>query len=218
VSPKFSRQCLFVRASADRDCSKTHLASVLNPQMTKTANALHGHQVARTSSCVSQRIKNCDAGADQRTSFIGGQGVWYCRNRFGRSNHVLGIAAIEANPSDLRGLAINKVAAPAWIALETVTAVPTNADTPAWFPKRHVWADRVNATSYFVPRDAWIFNSRPMPFFYQYIAVADAAGLDLNTHLPTARLRDRTLNHLKISSRAAYLDSFHFVHAYEIMK
>jgi hypothetical protein len=218
VSPKFSRQCLFVRASADRDRSKTHLASVLNPQMTKTANALHRHQVARTSSCVSQRIKNCDAGADQRTSFIGGQGVWNGRNRFGRSNHVLGIAAIEANPSDLRGLAINKVAAPAGIALETVTAVPANADTLAWFPKRHLWADRVNAAGQFVPRDAWILNSGPMPFFYQHIAVADTASLDLNTHLPTAWLRDRTLNQLKISSRSAYLDSFHFVHAYEIMK
>jgi hypothetical protein len=186
--------------------------------MAKTANALHGHQVTRTRSCVSQRIKNCDAGADQRTSFIGGQGVWNRRNRFGGSNHVLGIAAIEADPGDLRRLAINKVAAPAWIALETVTAVPTNADTLAWSPKRHVWADRVNATGYFVPRDAWVLNSRPMPFFYRHIAVANAAGLDLNTHLPAARLRYRALNHFEISSRSVYSDSFHFAHAYEIMK
>ena len=46
VSAQFLGQCFFVPAAADRDRAKTHLARVLNAQVTQAADALHRHQFA----------------------------------------------------------------------------------------------------------------------------------------------------------------------------
>ena len=49
VSAQFLDQRFFVSAAADRDRAESHLARVLNSQVTQSADALHRHQFVRQS-------------------------------------------------------------------------------------------------------------------------------------------------------------------------
>jgi hypothetical protein len=105
--------------------------------------------------------------------------------------------------------AVDEVAAPAGVALEAVSAVPAYAHTLPWLPKCHVRANRINASRDFVAGDARVLDAGPVSFFHQHVAVADAAGFDLNANLLGAGLRDRALDYFKVSTGFADLNGFH---------
>src|SRR2546425_1937848 len=61
-----------------------------------------------------------------------------------------------------------------------------------------------------MPWHTWIRKPRPEPFFDKHVAVAHAARLDFHAHLPSARLRNNTLDQFPISTGLAYLRCLHF--------
>jgi hypothetical protein len=119
-----------------------------------------------------------------------------------------------ADAGNFSVLAENEIAAPAGIASETMAAVPSDADALAGFPVRNVGADSVDAAGNFMSRNAWILDAGPMAFFYERVAVADAAGLDFNPDLAAARLGNISFNEFESTAGFADLDSLHFRHSF----
>src|SRR5699024_1775734 len=98
----------------------------LNRQVTKTADALHGHGVTWTRTAVAQCVERGDAGAEQ------GRGI-DCRklrrhsgDRLLRHDGIFGIATVEGDAGDLSLLAVEKVSATARIALKAMPSVPAH--------------------------------------------------------------------------------------------
>ena len=106
-------------------------------------------------------------------------------------------------------LAEDEIATPARVTLKTVAAVPSHSHPLAGLPQRNVGADRVDAPGNFVARHSRILNSRPEPFLYECVAVADTAGFHLEAHLPASRLWSWALDDFKSSSWLADLYGFH---------
>ena len=61
----------------------------------------------------------------------------------------------------------------------------------------------------FVSRDARVLDARPEALFGQRVAVADAAGLDLDSHRSSAGLRDFAFHEFERSLRVWDLNSTH---------
>ena len=123
-----------------RDSAKTHLAGILNSEVTEAADALHCDQVAGACSGIAQSVVDGDSGAEQRSGFGGGQVVGHGGDGFGWEHHVFGVASIEADGGNFFELAEDEVAAAAGIAVEAVSAVPADAHALAFFPERDVGA------------------------------------------------------------------------------
>ena len=117
--------------------------------------------------------------ASVRRQFLGNG-----RQRLKGSNHEIGVAAVVADPGDLRGFAGDEVAAPAGNAVAAVPAVPAHADAHAGFPLRHVRAHRVDDSNDLVAGYAGKFYARKCAHLGECIAVADTAGLHLDADLP----------------------------------
>src|SRR3954463_8505918 len=91
-----------------------------------------------------------------------------------------------------------EVAAAAVVAGKAVPGVPTDADALAGLPPlRDVLADGVDQADHLVPRHAREGDPGPVALLGQHVAVADAAGLDLNPHESPARFGDRALDELE---------------------
>jgi hypothetical protein len=185
--------------------------------MAKSANALHGDQIASARACVAKRIENRDAGAEQRRGFGGGEIFWDGGDRLGGRNHVFRVTAVVADGGNFLVLAENEIAAAAGVASETMTAVPSDADALAGFPVRNVSTDSVDAAGDFVSGNAWILEAGPMAFSYERVAVADAAGFDFNPDLAAARLGNISFDEFEITAGFADLDSLHFRHSFFLM-
>ena len=200
---------LFVLAAADGYRAKAHLAGILNAEMAEAADALDSNQVAAAGSNIAQCVEYGDSGTEQRSGFVSGKIVGHRGDRLGADHHVLGVAPIEVDGGNFFVLAQNEIPPAAGVALKAVSAMPSHTDSLPWLPQRYVGANRVDASGDLVAGDARILKSRPDPFFDQRVAVADAAGLDLNSHLAAARMGDRTLDEFEISAWLADLDCSH---------
>jgi hypothetical protein len=113
---------------------------------------------------------------------------------------------------DLLVAAENEISAAAELAYKTVPAVPSHTDALSGLPVGSVGANRVNASGDLVAWDARILKSGKQAFFCQYVAVADAAGFDLDAHLRTAGLGDIAFDKFKIAAGFGNLDYFHTRH------
>ena len=94
-----------------------------------------------------------------------------------------------------------------------MTAMPTHADALPRLPVGDVSAHSVDAAGDFVSGNARILQARPLAFFHNCIAVANAAGFDFDTDLVAARLGDISFDEFKIAARLADLHSFHARHS-----
>ena len=131
-------------------------------------------------------------------------------DRFGGGDHVFGIAAVVADAGDLLILQLMKSPRRQASQVKAVAAVPADADALAGLPVGDVSADGVDAAGDFVSGDAGILDAGPMAFFDQRIAMADAAGFDLNSDLVAAGFGDVSFDQFEIAAGFADLDSFHF--------
>jgi hypothetical protein len=163
---------------------------------------------------VTQRVEDGDTGAEQRGGFGGGKIVGDGGNGFGGRDHVLGISAIVGDGRDLFVTAKSKVAAAAGFARKIMPSMPADADALAGLPLRNAVANGVDAAGYFVAGNARVLDSRPMAFFYERVAVADAAGFNLDADLPARGLGNVAFDEFKISAGLAYLDGFHAGHGF----
>src|SRR5258708_37800557 len=104
---------------------------------------------------------------------------------------------------NLLGRAVDEIAAAARFAGEIVSTVPSYSYTLAGFPVGDVGTDGVDAAGNFVPRNARVLDAGPITFLDQRIAVADAAGFDLNTDLVARRLGNISFDNFEITARFA---------------
>src|SRR5207245_2701341 len=149
---------------------------------------------------VPQRVVSRDAGTEQGRRFWGGQTIRNCGNRFGWRNHVFGVAAIKTQSCDLLILANDELTAAAGIAYKTMSSMPAHTSALAGLPLRHIGSNSIYPPSNFVSGHARVLQSRPVSLFYQPVAVANAAGLDLNSHLSPAWVGNRALDEFELSS------------------
>jgi hypothetical protein len=166
---------------------------------------------------VAKRIENRDAGTKQRRGLGGGEIIWDGGDGLGGRNHVFGVTAVMADAGNFSVLAENEIAAAAGIASETMAAVPSDADALAGFPVGDFRADSVDAAGDLVSGNAWILDARPMAFFYEDVAVADAAGFDFNPDLAATGVRNVSFDEFEIAAGFADLDSFHSRHNFSLM-
>src|SRR4051812_37971871 len=177
--------------------------------MAQAANALHSNQVSGAGPGIAQRVVDGDACAEQRRGFIRRQGFRDPGHRFAGSDHVLLIPAVEVDRRNFREFTVDEIAAAAGIALEAVSAVPTDAHALARLPQSDFGADSIDKSGDLVAGNAWILQPRPHAFFYQRIAVADTARFHLDTHLSAARLGNGSFDDFEISTCFADLNGFH---------
>ena len=91
--------------------------------------------------------------------------------------------------------------------------VPTDADALAGLPPpRDVLAHGVDHTDHLVPRDAREGDAGPLALLGKDVAVADAAGLNLDPHGPWSRVGDRALDELEGPAGARDLGDTHRGH------
>src|SRR5262249_46314879 len=204
-----------VRAQGDRGGADPHPGGVLHAQVAGPAEAEDRDEVARPGTAVAQRVERCHAGAHQRRGVRGGQLRGHpCEGRRG-GDQVVGVAAVERDASHLRaGLAGEEVAAVAVVAGEAVPGVPTDADALAGLPTlRDALARGVDHTDQLVARDAREGDAGPVALLGHRVAVADAAGLNLDPHGPWSRVGDRALDELEGPAGARDLGDTHRGHA-----
>ena len=180
--------------------------------MAQTADALHGHGVARPGPARAERVVGRDAGAEERTGVDGRELLRDARRRLVGHDHVFGVPAVVADPGDLRALAVDEEALATRGAHEAVTAVPADPDAVARFPLRHLRADRVDPPRNLVARDARKFEAREPAGPHEPVAVADAASLDLDPDLGGADLRHLALHRLERPACLRCLNGSHLRH------
>ncbi len=173
--------------------------------MSESSDALHRHQVADAGSRIAKRIEHGDSGTEQRRSFVRRQVVRHRSHCLRRRHHIFSVASIETDGGYFFELAENEVATAARIALEAVSAVPSQADPLASFPEGDVGPNRIDASGNLMARHSRILNSRPVSPFHQRVAVADAASFHLDAYLPAAGLWNRAVHNFKIPSWLADL-------------
>jgi hypothetical protein len=131
------------------------------------------------------------------------------------------VAAVVADPGNLQVPTIDEVAAAAWVAFETVSTMPSDADTIAEFPIARAFADRVDYSGDFVSRRARIGDAWPRSLFRKKVAMAYSARLYLNPDLAarwlddffvekfegTFGLLDSNGFHIRVSMRSSVGDS-----------
>src|SRR5229473_4031796 len=147
---------------------------------------------------MAQSVEGGNTRAKQRAGFHGVETLRHCSECFHGSDHVFLIAAIEGDSTNLCVLAIAKISAAAGDASAVLAAVPANADALAFFPAGNARADVVDHTGDFVSGHAGILNAREESVFCDAVAVADAASLHANAHVPGSWVGNFTFDDFKI--------------------
>jgi len=184
----------------------------LDAEMAEAADALYGDEIAGARTAMAQSVKRCDTGAEKRTGFRWIQAVGNCGEPFGRSEHVLLVAAVEVDPGDSFILAGDEIAFAARGASEVVAAVPSDSDALAFLPIGDARAGFVDDAGNFVAGNARVLDAGENTVFGEMVAETDAACLDLDTHLSGAGLGDFTFDEFEIAASFGNLDSLHFWH------
>jgi len=80
-----------------------------------------------------------------------------------------------------------------------VAAVPADTNTLPLLPLRNTVTHFIDDASHLMPRNAWILDPGPRPFFREHVAVAHSTGLHLDSHMSCTRLRNLPLDDLEIT-------------------
>lgn len=100
-----------------------------------------------------------------------------------------GVAAVPRHACDSTdGLAGERIAAAAAAAIPAGAAEPADADALANLPAADVGSQRVDNADHLVTGNARIHDARDKPQYGDRVAVANAAGMDLDSHLVPVRL------------------------------
>jgi hypothetical protein len=138
------------------------------------------------------------------------------RERLDRRDHVGRVTAVVGDSGDLQKSAIDKIAAAAWIALEAISAVPSDADAIADFPIARIFAECLDDSGDFMSRRARIGDARPGAFLGEQVAVTYAARLDFDSNLSARRLEDFFVNDFEWTFGLFDSSGFHFVFLHEV--
>ena len=113
----------------------------------------------------------------------------------------------------MEDLAGEKVAATTVVALTALAAVPADAYAIADRPTLHTVASGIDKTDDLMARHARQRDARKHGQLGKGVAVADAAGLDLDADLAVTGLRDRTLDDLERAVGTGDLRDSHLAHS-----
>src|SRR5439155_21549833 len=119
---------------------KSHLPRILNPEMSQSADAMHGHELAAARARVAQRVVDGNARAHERPRFLRWQFIRDGGQRCRRCDHVLGISAVEIEACDFAIDAHGEISALALCADEAMSAMPADADALTFLPFNDVAA------------------------------------------------------------------------------
>src|SRR5262249_47557316 len=93
-----------------------------------------------------------------------------------------------------------------------IAAMPADPDPRSRRPAMDFGPDRIDCADDLVPGNARIFDIREQPLFGDAVAVADAAGLDLDPDLAGGGFRDLPLDQLERPFRKRNLGCAHLRH------
>src|SRR6266508_1035024 len=177
--------------------------------MPESADAVHGDDLSGARTRMAQRVVDRDARTHQGTRFLGRQCFGNRREGFRPCDHVFGVSAVEVEASDLSMHAHGEVPAPARCADETMSTMPAHTHALPFIPCGDVVADGIDVSRDFMTWHTWIRKPRPETFFDKHVAVANAARVYFHAHLPSARLRNHTLDQFPLSTRLTDLRRLH---------
>src|SRR5438128_8925915 len=180
--------------------------------MSEAADSLNDDEIPRAGTAVAQCVKGRDTGAKQRARLRCVEAVRNCCETLGWSEHIFLVTAVKMDARDSFVRAGDKVAFPACRASKVMAAVPADADSLAFLPVRDTRAGFVNNACNFVAGHARILDARKNAVFRQMVAETNSAGLHLDAHLPSTRLRNFALHNFKVAARFRHLNRFHFCH------
>jgi hypothetical protein len=93
-----------------------------------------------------------------------------------------------------------------------MAAVPTHTYALAHIPAADMAAEGVNATGYFMPGNARIFQTRPQAIFDEHVAMANTTCFHLNPNLVFSWLRNVALDQFPFPTRLTNLCNLHALH------
>src|SRR5207253_9234744 len=130
--------------AADRSYAITKFVCKLNSQMSKSADALNGHQVSRPRAAMAQRVVSSNSRTQQRRSFRRIEAFRNEGKSLNGSEHVLLVSAIKADAGDLAIRTQHQIATAALIAGSIMPAMPSDAHALAFLPSGNACADLAN--------------------------------------------------------------------------
>ena len=158
---QFFRERLFVFPATKRHGFESHSPRVLDTEMSESADSLDRNNVTGPRPRIAQRVEHRHPCAHERSRFFRWQFVGNYGQCFRRRDHVFCITTIKIDAGDFAINAHSKIAAPALLADEIVSAMPADTDALPLFPIRDTIADRINPSGDFVTRHARILKARP---------------------------------------------------------
>src|SRR5215469_13049779 len=197
------------RSTPDRSYLVAKLVPKLDSEVSEAADTLHCNQTVWRRAAVSQRIESSDSSTQQRSRFGIAECIWYRRQCFDRSDHVLLISSVVANACHFGVLAIKEASTPAFDTGVVLPAMPSHADALPFLPSGNFAAQCIDDARNSVPRNPRILNSRPEAFLHKHIAVADTTSLYLDQDLSRARLRNFPFDNLELPTRFGDLRRSH---------
>src|SRR5262245_49946320 len=161
---------------------------------------------------MAQRVEGGKAGAKERAGIGGIERIGNAREGFDGSDHVLPVAAVEADAAHYFVFAIDEIAFAAGRAVAVMPAVPAHADAVTRFPSRDAGPKFINDASDFMAGNPRVAQAGPMAFLYDAVSHADSAGLDLDANLAGTRRRNFAFDDFKVAPSLRDLSRFHFRH------
>ncbi len=189
---KLAGEFFLLNPSGDGNRFEPHPSGELDREMSQTADALNGDQIAAAQPGVAKRVERGQPRTEQRGS-VGRRNFIRDRGEGARfDNHDLGISAIGRHARNDQVLAVDEIASAAWLAVPTLSAKPSDTDALADLPGADFLAEGVDAAGNLVTGNSWVGDPRKDVLHGCDIAMADTRSFDSNPNLPWTRLGDRT--------------------------
>jgi len=184
---------------------------ILDAQVAEPANTLDGDHLAGPRPRIPQRVEDRNARAHKGPGLPGRELIRDRGDGLGRSGHVFGVAAVEADSRNFPELAHGEIATPATFTLKAVPSVPSHTNPLTHFPIRNVGGGCVDSPSDLMSGHARILEPRPFPP-NQCIGVTDATGLHLDANFAGPGFRNIAIHNFPIATGFADLCGFHASH------
>ena len=126
---------------------------------------MHGDEISRPRTRISDRVEGGDAGAKQRRRCDGIERLRHARQGGSVGDHVGRIAAVARNAGGAMDVFAGEgLVSPAMIAIAAIAGRPADAYPRAGAPALDIGADRFDPADHFVPRHTRILDAREQPF------------------------------------------------------
>jgi hypothetical protein len=179
----------------------------------ETPDAENRHDITGARAAIAEGVEGRKPRAHQRSRFYGRELFWNQRQRAGRSDHIIGIAAVESNACNLtRNLAGEKIPSATGDAIAAIPAIPSYTDTLAGSPSGDARPNSINEADDLMPRNSRVLDTWEGSLLCKRVAVADSAGLYFDSHPTRVRLRDFAFDKLEWSVRMRDLHDTHLRH------